>query len=216
MFHSRERWAPAGRARLQIDIITPWVSVALPRGHMDVRFRVSAYANGSRALELQDADGVAFYVPTMPCDRETMLGLIPADEVDNIVLGIKPSAMRNGVAGALVDAGLLVDLAMEMPVDRHFVHLMRFDLQAAGMQAMAEEERAAAAVPAGLLSAKVPPAWKPGCRRIQSVFRRHGMIISEEDAFVAWILAGRMVPAVPPRLPAAGEDVFALMKDRFG
>lgn len=216
MVPSRQRWVPAGRNRLPADILTPLVSVHLPHGRMDVRFRIGAYANGSRALELQDADGAPFNVPTMACDREMMLALLPADEADAIVLGIRPSALRNGIAGALMDAGLLVDLAIEMPVDRHHVHLMRFDMRAAGAQAAAADQRAQAAVPAGLLSAKVPPAWKPGCRRIQAVFRRHGMAISEEDAFVAWILAGRMVPLAPPRLPAAGEEIFALMKDRFG
>lgn len=217
MFHPpRPRWAPADRARLQIDITTPCVTVALPRGRTDVRFRITSYPNGSRALELQDAEGRPFYVPTMPVDLGEMQRLVPADQVDEILLGIKPSAIRNGMAAALVEAGLLVDLGIEMPVDRHFVHLMRFDRAAAGAQDAREAEMAAAAVPAPLARPKIPPEWKPGCRRIQAVFRRRGLVISEEDAFLAWILSGRVLPTLPPRLPASADALFMLLKDRFG
>lgn len=216
MYQSRERWAPAGRrAEAVPDILTPVVSVTLPRGPMDVRFRIASYPGGSRALELQDGEGRAFYVPTMPFDVGMMQMLVPPDLVDDILLGFKPSAIKNGIAGALVEAGLVQNLGIEMPVDRHFVHLMRFLPQAAGLQAEAEARAAAAAVPAVLAPIAVPAEWKPACRRIQAVFQRRGFLISEEDAYLAWILAGRMLPALPPRLPAAADTLFSMLKPGF-
>jgi hypothetical protein len=182
---------------------------------MDIRFRVSSYPGGSRALELQDSEGQAFYVPTMPIDPLAMLDLVPPELADDIILGIKPSAIRNGIASCLVEAGLLVDLGIEMPVDRHFVHLMRFEPESADARAQAYEHKAASAVPAALQPVTVPTAWQPACRRIQAVFRRHGFIISEGDAFVAWLLSGGIVPRTPPRLPPSGDALFQMLRDRF-
>jgi hypothetical protein len=205
----------AGKRRLPPDILTPAFPIALPRGRMDVRLRVASYPNGSRALELQDADGRPFYWPTMAYCQTTAAGMLAPEDLDALVVAVKPSAMKNGMAGALMDAGLLVDLGIEMPSDRHFVRLMRLDL--AGVMAAAEREaaRALEPLPHALAAPPVPVAWQPIARRVARAFARQGKAVSEADAMLAWALASRALPAVPPPLPPSGEEIHERLAGLF-
>ena len=116
--HVFRRAAPAEK-------LSSLVTVHLPRGPVDMRLRLTRYANGSPALELQDADGVAFYAPTIPVSPAAVAEAAPPELADAGLLAIKPSALRNGIANALVDAGILIDMGIEIPADRTWARLMQ-------------------------------------------------------------------------------------------
>ncbi len=201
------------RARRPQDILSPLLTVALPRGRMDLRLRVVSYANQSRALELLDADGRPFYSPTLPCCPVTLATLVSPEDAAGVVLAIKPSALRNGMAGALQDAELLVDLGMEMPVDRHWVRLMRLNLVKIDAVAFAEtvvETRSVA-----LRRLEVPPSWQASCRRIQIAFARKGKAVSEADAMLAWAQATGAIQRAPDPLPPSGDDIHDRLQAYF-
>lgn len=198
--------------RVAPDIFSPLLTVALPRGKMDIRLRVAAYANGSRALELRDSDDRPFYSPTLPCCPVTLATLVSPEDAAGIVLAIKPSALRNGMAGALQDAELLIDLGIEMPVDRHWVRLMRLNLPAIDAAAAEPEIEARQVV---LKPPEVPLPWKASCRRIQLAFGRHGKTVSEADAMLAWAQATRAMRHAPEPLPASGDDIHDRLRGYF-
>jgi hypothetical protein len=208
-------WAarkPAGPTRPP-DLVSPLLTVALPKGRMDLHLRLTCYADGSRALELRDSEGVPFYSPTLPCCLTTMASLLAPEEDETRVVAIKPSALRNGMANALLDAALLEDLGIEMPVDRHWVRLMRvapacFDLPA-------DSGDKPASTPLALKPLAVPPGWDATCRRIQSAFRRHGLVVSASDARLAWAEASRAIARVPAPLPPSSLDIVEQLQPLF-
>jgi len=194
------------------DIYSPLIPLALPRGKMDVTVRLATYPNGSRGLELRDANGVAFYWPTLPCDPTAMLGLLSPEEGDRIIVAIRASAVRNGIAEALLEAGVLQDLMIEMPVERHYVNLMRLNMAMMQPEAQADEgERVAMA----LRPISVPTGWEPTCRRIQQVFHRYGKRISLADAMLAWAAAAGAIARTPPALPPSGEEIHERLGKMF-
>ncbi len=194
---------PAGEDRL-----SPLVEVHLPHGQSLIQLRLASYRNGSLALELRDSEGRAFAWPTLPCCPTTLAGLLPAHLVGAPVVAIRPSALRSGITDALVAAGLLTDLELEVPIDRHWAPLMRVELEAAWRQAGLPPADAPDPVPARLRRLAVPPGWCPTVRRIQEVFRRRGLEVAELDAMLAWAWASRAI-AAPRPLPPSAEAILA-------
>ena len=195
-------WSPRRRAAPPVEEQrTPVFELKLPRGAMDVRLRVTPYASGSLALELQDADGKAFYWPTTPCDPVALAGLLPPDLADAPVVAIKPSALRNGMAQCLLDAGLLTDLDIEFPVDRQWARLMKVEFGRAAELALAAPGAPPVPGPWRLNANPVPPGWQAHVRRIQQALRRHGKSVTDTDALLAWVILSRALPLSPRPLP---------------
>lgn len=201
---------PAGE-----DILTPVFEVELPRGKSEMQLRVSPYPNGSLALELRDGEGRPFYWPTLPCCPTTLAGLLPEEMADATVVAIKPSALRNGMAQALIDAGLLTDIGLEMPVDRHWVRLMRVELAVAERLAGRRPAMPDAPVPQRLRPIPVPPGWADTVKRIRQVFRRHGKEVTEEEAMLAWAIRTRAIALLPKPLPPSAGAIHELLSPLF-
>lgn len=197
------------------DLLTPVFEVMLPRGKMEIRLRVSSFPNGSLALEIQDADGQPFYWPTLPCCPTTLAGLLPDDLADASIVAIKPSALRNGMAQSLVDAGLFTDLGLEMPVDRHWVRLMKIEFATAERLAGMMPKEAADPAPQQLREIPVPPGWTDTVKRIRQVFRRHGKDVSEADAMLAWAMKTRAINPLPKPLPPSSGAIHELLAPLF-
>lgn len=200
----------ASRRGQQPDIYSPLIPLVMPRGKMDVTVRLATYLNGSRALELRDADGIPFYWPTLLCDPTTMLGLLSPEVADDVILAIRASAVKNGIAHALMEAGLLVDLQTEIPVDRYYVSLMRHNITMMPDASPLE----AAQLELTLKPLPVPAVWEPTYGRIQQVFCRHGKRISMQDAILAWAAAGG-IARVPPALLPSGEEIHERLRKMF-
>jgi hypothetical protein len=183
----------------------------LPRGAMEVRLRVTPYASGSLALELQDADGKAFYWPTTPCDPVALAGLVPPALADELVVAIKPSALRNGMAQCLLDAGLLVDLDIEIPVDRHWARLMQVAFDTADARAQRAPAAPAVPEPWRLAADPVPPGWQSSVKRIQQAMRRHGKSLTDTDAMLAWAIHTRAIAIAPKPLPPSLGAIHDLL-----
>jgi hypothetical protein len=183
------------------ETVTPLFELKLPRGPMDVRIRVTPYPSGSLALELQDADGKAFYWPSIACDPVTIAGLLPDDIVDDSIVAIKPSALRNGMAQCLLDAGLLTDLDLEVPVDRHWARLMKVEFGRAAELAMRAPQAPPVPEPWRLAANPVPPAWTNTVKRLQQAMRRHGKSLTDTDAMLAWAIHTRAIAITPKPLP---------------
>lgn len=197
------------------DVVTPVFEVMLPRGKMDIRLRVSTFPNGSLALEIQDIEGQPFYWPTLPCCPTTLAGLLPEELADASIIAIKPSALRNGMAQSLVDAGLLTDLGMEMPVDRHWVRLMKIEFAAAERLAGQMPKESPEPAPQRLKELPVPPGWADTVKRIRQVFRRHGKEVSEEEAMLAWAIRTRAINPLPKPLPPSSGAIHELLAPLF-
>jgi hypothetical protein len=197
------------------DIFTPVFEVLLPRGKMVIRLRVSSFPNGSLALEIQDSDGQPFYWPTLPCCPTTLAGLLPEELADASIVAIKPSALRNGMAQSLVDAGLLTDLGMEMPVDRHWVRLMKIEFATAERLAGMMPREAADPAPQRLREMSIPPGWADTVKRIRQVFRRHGKEVSEDEAMLAWAMKTRAINPLPKPLPPSTGAIHELLAPLF-
>jgi len=112
---------------------------------------------------------------------------------------------------ALMEAGLLDDLNIEMPVDRHRVRPMRLNLEKIAADEAARGEISVA--PAAGLPPTVPPAWQPSCRRIRLAFRRHSRAISEADAILAWAQHSRAIARALQ--PPSGEDIHDALSGYF-
>ena len=214
MFYGQPYSRAGKRSALPPDILSPLLSVDLPRGKMDVQLRIATYPNGSRALELQDDEGNPFYWPTMPCCLDTMAGLLEPEDLDAIVIGVKPSAMRNGIVSALQDAGILFDLGIEMPVDRFWARLMRVNM-AYFDEATAPPRIDPPVAPLALKPIPVPPGWDAACKRICAAFRKQGHAISAADAMLALILQSRTLPRTSAPLPASSEMIYNLLRAQF-
>lgn len=202
------------RANPSAELLSGLVQVQLPRGLMDIRLRVAMYADGSRALELQDPEGKPFYWPTLPACPATILTLLPPDDLDSVIVAIKPSALKNGMASALEDARLITDLGIEMPVDRHWVRLMRLELEAFAQCPEAQ----AVLLPQenlDLKEAKIPPGWEATALRIQQAFRQQGFSISAEDACESWARHWRKLAYAPPGLPPSTGEICHMLRRHF-
>ena len=199
----RHAVTPEKRSRL--------LTLLLPRGPIDVHLRLTRYANGSPALELQDAFGASFYAPTIAVAPAIVAEAAPPELADAGLLAIKPSALRNGIANALVDAGFLIDIGVEVPADRTWARLMQI---APGLFETAEEE-AAAAVALALHPLPVPRAWEKVVQRIRHAFHRQGMEIDEQDAMLAWAWHSRALQKNPSAPPPAGVEIVALLQPYF-
>ena len=197
------------------DILTPVFELELPRGKAEVQLRLSPYPNGSLALEMRDGEGRPFYWPTLPCCPTTLAGLVPEEAASDAVVAVKPSSLRNGMAQALIDAGLLTDLGLEMPVDRHWVRLMRVEFAAAEQLAGRIPSTPPRPVPHRLLPMPVPPGWADTVRRIQQVFLRHGKAVDAEEAMLAWALQTRAIAPLPKPLPPSAGAIHELLAPLF-
>lgn len=179
---------------------------------MDLRLRLSRYADGSPALALEDADGSAFYAPTIPVCQASVAELAPPELTGATILAIKPSALRNGMANALLDAGALIDLGIEVPADRTWARLMRvaphlFDAPAPATPA---ELR-----PLALAPLPIPREWERAAQRIRHAFARNGMAISAEDAMLAWAWHSRAIQRQPATLPPAADTIISQLQGYF-
>lgn len=194
------------------DKVSALVTVVLPRGPMDLRLRLSHYANGSPALTLEDADGGAFYAPTIAVCQAGVAELIPPELTGTIILAIKPSALRNGMANALLDAGILIDLAIEMPAERTWARLMQV-----APQMFAPPPAADTICPTALELAPlpIPRGWERAAQRVRHAFARYGMEISDQDAMLAWAWHGHALQRTPPVLPPAGEVIVSQLRGYF-
>lgn len=195
--------------------VTPAVPVMLPRGKIDVRLRLTPYANGSMGLEMQDFEGTPFYWPTMPYSPASLADALPDEEAPECVVAIKPSAMKSGMADALVAAGLLTDLGLEIAADRAYARLMRVEFRAAERLAAAAMREEPEVEPFVLRPISVPSGWKPACQRIRQALLRRGIEVSEADAMLAWALESGAVGNVPRPLPATAEQVAAVLQPWF-
>ncbi len=208
----RQAVAAAGAGE---EALTPVFEMVLPGGRAEVQLRLSPYPNGSLALELRDGEGRPFDWPTLPCCPTTLAGLIPESLAGAAVVAIKPSSLRNGMAQALIDAGLLTDLGLEMPVDRHWVRLMQVDFararELAGQMPSATPDPA----PHRLKAIAVPPGWADTARRIQQVFLRHGKRVAEDEAMLAWALRSRAISPLPKPLPPSSRTIHELLAPFF-
>lgn len=182
---------------------------------MDVRLRLLTYANGSTGLELQDFEGTPFAWPTLPFSLASLADALPEEEAPERVVAIKPSAMRSGIADALVAAGLLTDLGLDVAADRAYARLMRVELRQAERLAGAAMREDPEVEPYCLAEVQVPSGWKPACRRIRQALLKRGMDVSEADAMLAWALESGAVGAVPRPLPALADQIAALLAPRF-
>ncbi|MFQ3595297.1 MAG: hypothetical protein SNJ63_04215 [Sphingomonadaceae bacterium] len=214
MSYSWSKNALASAAPIE-ETVTPVFEMLLPRGRMDVRIRVTPYPNGSLALELQDADGKAFYWPTLPCCPIALAGLLPDDVADQSVVAIKPSAIKNGMAHCLVEAGLLTDLDIEMPVDRYWVRLMKVEFEKARQLAQAAPGAPLVPEPWRLKPLPVPPGWNDTVKRIQQAMRRHGKLVSDADAMLAWAAVSRAISPIPAQLPPAMGAIHEALAGLF-
>ncbi len=187
-------------------------TITLPRGPVDTQLRLSSYAGGCPALELLDADGEAFYSPTIAVQRQGIVELLPPELADTTIVAIKPSALRNGIANVLVDAGVLVDLEVEMPADRTWARLMQV---ADHVFAEPEPETATANADLALAPLPIPPEWERASRRIRHAFARSGFAISDQDAMLAWACHSRAIQRQPPALPPSGEEIVARLRGYF-
>ncbi len=208
-FRTRAPAADAG------ERVTPAVPVALPRGRIDVRLRLTPYANGSMGLEMQDFEGTPFSWPTLPFSLASLADALPDEAAPDCVVAIKPSAMKSGIADALIEAGLLTDLGLEVAADRTYARLMRVEFRHAERMAAAAMRDEPEIVPHVLREAPVPPAWKPACQRIRAALLRHGIEVSDADAMLAWALESGAVGAVPRPLPASGEQIAKTLERWF-
>jgi hypothetical protein len=197
------------------DILTPVFEILLPRGKAEVQLRVSPYPNGSLALEMRDGDGRPFYWPTLPCCPTTLAGLIPDELAGATIVAIKPSSLRNGMAQALIDAGLLTDLELEMPVDRHWVRLMQVEFGRAEQLAGLLPKEQSDPAPQRLKELPVPPGWSDTAKRIRQVFLRHGKEVSEEEAMLAWAIRTRAMAPIPKPLPPSTGAIHELLAPLF-
>ncbi|WP_448585084.1 hypothetical protein [Thermaurantiacus sp.] len=194
-----------------VERVTPCVPVLLPRGRMDVRLRIVPYANGSMGLELQDFEGTPFYWPTIPFSLASLADALPGDLDESAIVAMKPSATRCGIADALVAAGLLSDLGVEVPVDRAYARLMRVEFRAAERLAAAAMREEPEAEAFRLKPVPVGASWKPTVKRVQAALMRRGMEVSEEAAMLGWALASGQLPGTPRPLPAAAEAIAAAL-----
>lgn len=213
MFQPLHPLRPASGRELPPDMLSGLLTLDLPRGRQDIYVRVTSYPDGSRALELRDADQRPFYWPTMAVCRVSMAELLPPELVDAVVVAVKPSSLNNGMAYALVEGGVLIDLGIEMPSDRHFVRLMQVNEQTFAAAAQAEAQLAQAVrTPMALASPPVPARWQQPVARIRAACARRGIELTDGDAMLAWALAGGAISREPPRLPGSGEEIFALLR----
>lgn len=216
MFIDRGPIRPRGsRPRLAPDIVGPLMPLELGQGRIDVAIRIGSYANGCRALELRDTSGRAVLSPTLSVQPDLIADLLPDLPDDAVIVAIKPSALRSGIANVLVDAGLLDDLGLEVPAERSFGRLMAVNVSALRMADARDTEAAAQARPYRLRPLKVPPAWGVACRRLQAAFRRHGAIISEAEAMLAWASASGAFARMPPPLPPTAEAIHDMLAPYF-
>lgn len=183
----------------------------LPRGPMDVRLRVTPYASGSLALELQDGEGKPFYWPSTPCDPVALAGLLPEELADAPVVAIKPSALRNGMAQCLIDAGLLTDLDIEMPVDRQWARLMKVEFGRAAELARRAPDAPPVPEPWRLAADPIPPGWGNVIKRIHQALRRHGKSVTDLDAMLAWAIHSRAIALSPKPLPPSLSAIHDLL-----
>ncbi|WP_448581621.1 hypothetical protein [Thermaurantiacus sp.] len=182
---------------------------------MDVRLRLIPYANGSMGLEMQDFEGTPFYWPTLPFSPAWLADVLPNEEVPEHVVAIKPSALRSGMVDALIAAGLLTDLGLEVAAERTYARLMRVEFRAAQKLAAAAMRDAPEVEPYRLRPLTVPPAWKPACQRIRQALRRRGIDVCEADAMLAWALESGAVGKMPRPLPATAEQVATALAPWF-
>ncbi len=174
-----------------------------------------AYANGSTGLELQDFEGTPFSWPTLPYSPAALADALPDEEAPERVVAIKPSAMRSGMADALVAAGLLTDLGFEVAADRAYARLMRVELRHAERLAAAAMRDEPEVEPHVLMDVAVPSAWKPACQRIRNALLRRGIEVSDRDAMLAWALESGAVGHAPRPLPASAEQLAAALARWF-
>lgn len=195
--------------------VTPAVPVMLPRGRIDVRLRLTPYANGSMGLEMQDFEGTPFYWPTMPFSLASLADALPDEEAPELVVAIKPSAMKSGIADALVAAGLLTDLGLEVAADRTYARLMRVELRHAERLAAAAMRDEPDVVAHVLKPIPLPSAWRPTCQRIRQALLRRGIEVTDADAMLAWALESGAVGNVPRPLPASAEQIATALAPWF-
>jgi DNA-binding transcriptional LysR family regulator len=105
------------------------------------------------------------------------------------------------MAQCLLDAGLLTDLDIEVPVDRHWARLMKVEFGRAAELASRAPAAPPVPEPFRLAANPVPPAWANSVKRLQQAMRRHGKSVTDTDAMLAWAIHTRAIAIIPKPLP---------------